>query len=263
MTGIKQLKFDFRRRIPVILQTETAECGLACLVMMLGYYDKNTNLFELRSQYGTSSRGVTLHTLISIANDCGLITRPLSLELDEVPQLRLPCILHWDFNHFVVLTHASEKQFIIHDPAFGKRKLSRAEFSNHFTGVALEVWSEVKFEKSNNENTISLYETLKHISGIKGALVKIFALSMLIELIALLMPIGTQLVMDHVMQAKDQSLLLIICIGLFLFTLFRTMVSMFRAWVSLKMNYLIDFQWTASFFSHLLKLPLDFFENAK
>lgn len=99
-------------------------------------------------------------------------------------------------------------------------KLSRAEFSNHFTGVALEVWSEVKFEKSNNENTISLYETLKHISGIKGALVKIFALSMLIELIALLMPIGTQLVMDHVMQAKDQSLLLIICIGLFLFTFF-------------------------------------------
>ncbi|EEY11793.1 peptidase domain-containing ABC transporter [Mannheimia haemolytica] len=261
MTGIKQLKFDFRRRIPVILQTETAECGLACLAMMLGYYDKNTNLFELRSQYGTSSRGVTLHTLISIANDCGLITRPLSLELDEVPQLRLPCILHWDFNHFVVLTHASEKQFIINDPAFGKRKLSRAEFSNHFTGVALEVWSEVKFEKSNNENTISLYETLKHISGIKGALVKIFALSMLIELIALLMPIGTQLVMDHVMQAKDQSLLLIICIGLFLFTLFRTMVSMFRAWVSLKMNYLIDFQWTASFFSHLLKLPLDFFEK--
>lgn len=261
MTGIEQLKFGFRRKVPVILQTETAECGLACLAMMLGYYDKNTNLFELRSQYGTSSRGVTLHTLISIANDCGLITRPLSLELDEVPQLRLPCILHWDFNHFVVLTHASEKQFIIHDPAFGKRKLSRAEFSNHFTGVALEVWSEVKFEKGNNENTISLYETLKHISGIKGALVKIFALSMLIELIALLMPIGTQLVMDHVMQAKDQSLLLIICIGLFLFTLFRTAVSMFRAWVSLKMNYLIDFQWTASFFSHLLKLPLDFFEK--
>lgn len=92
-------------------------------------------------------------------------------------------------------------------------------------------------------------------------MVKIFALSMLIELIALLMSIGTQLVMDHVMQARDQSLLLIICIGLFLFTFFRTAVSMFRAWISLKMSYLIDFQWTASFFSHLLKLPLDFFEK--
>ncbi|WP_165889133.1 peptidase domain-containing ABC transporter [Mannheimia granulomatis] len=261
MKGIDQLKFGFLRKMPMILQTETAECGLACLAMVLGYYGKNTNLFELRSQYGTSSHGINLQTMMSVAKDCGLITRALSLELEEVPQLRLPCILHWDFNHFVVLTQATEKYFIIHDPAFGKRKLSKAEFSNHFTGVALEVWTEVKFGKTQNQNTISLYETLKHISGIKRALVKIFALSMLIELIALLMPIGTQLVMDHVMQAKDQSLLLIICMGLFLFTFFRTAISLFRAWISLKMSYLIDFQWTASFFSHLLKLPLDFFEK--
>lgn len=157
MKGIEALKFGFRRKMPVILQTETAECGLACLAMVLGYYEKSTNLFELRNQYGTSSRGVTLNHLISIAKDAGLISRPLSLELDEIPQLKLPCILHWDFNHFVVLTHATEKYFIIHDPAFGKRKLSRAEFSNHFTGVALEVWSEVKFEKRQNENSISLF----------------------------------------------------------------------------------------------------------
>ena len=75
------------------------------------------------------------------------------------------------------------------------------------------------------------------------------------------MPVGTQLVMDHVMVAKDKSLLLVICLGLFLFTFFRSSVSMLRAWVSLKMDYLINFQWTASFFSHLLKLPLDFFEK--
>lgn len=86
---------------------------------------------------------------------------------------------------------------------------------------------------------------------------------MLIELIALLMPIGTQLVIDHVLQAKDQSLLLIICFGLFLFTFFRSAISLSRAWISLKMSYLIDFQWTSSFFSHLLKLPLDFFEKGK
>lgn len=215
--------------------------------MILGYYGRNSNLFELRNQYGTSARGATLQTLISIAKDCSLITRPLSLELDEIPQLKLPCILHWDFNHFVVLVKATPTHFILHDPAFGKRKVSKEELSKHFTGVALEVWSEVKFKKKPTENTINLYETLKNISGIKGALIKIFSLSMLIELIGLLMPIGTQLVMDHVMQAKDESLLLIICLGLFLFTLFRTAVSMFRAWISLRMNYLIDFQWTSSF----------------
>lgn len=261
MKGLEQLKFDLFRKMPMVLQTETAECGLACLAMILGYYGKSSNLFELRNRYGTSSRGVTLQTLISTAKDCGLLTRPLSLELDEIPQLKLPCILHWDFNHFVVLVKTTPTHFILHDPAFGKRKIAKEEFSKHFTGVALEVWSEVKFEKKPTENAINLYETIKHISGIKGALVKIFALSMLIELIGLLMPIGTQLVMDHVMQAKDESMLIIICIGLFLFTLFRTAVSMFRAWISLRMNYLIDFQWTASFFSHLLKLPLSFFEK--
>lgn len=97
--------------------------------------------------------------------------------------------------------------------------------------------------------------------GVKGELIKIFSFSILIELVGLLMPVGTQLVMDHVMVAKDKSLLLVICLGLFLFTFFRSSVSMLRAWVSLKMDYLINFQWTASFFSHLLKLPLDFFEK--
>lgn len=256
-----KLDFSLFRKVPVTLQTETAECGLACLSMILGYYKGGSDLFALRSQYGVSSRGVNLQNLIDISKNLGFITRPLSLELDEVKQLKLPCILHWEFNHFVVLTKVTDKYFIIHDPAFGKKKLNKERFSNSFTGVALELWAEVKFEKQKNENKISFYETLKHISGIKGALIKIFSLSALIELIGLLIPVGTQLVMDHVILAKDQSLLLIICIGLFFFTFFNSAVSMFRAWISLKMSYYINFQWTASFFSHLLKLPLDFFEK--
>ncbi|WP_323054264.1 peptidase domain-containing ABC transporter [Rodentibacter caecimuris] len=258
---LNKLNFSFFKKAPVILQTEAAECGLACLTMITAYYGGESNLFQLRSKYGISSKGATLKNLIDIAQDLKLITRPLSLELDELKLLRLPCILHWDFNHFVVLVKATDNYVVVHDPAFGKKKISLSECSKHFTGVALEVWSEVRFEKPKNRNEISLYETFKNISGIKGALVKIFSLSMLIELIALLMPIGTQLVMDHVLQAKDQSLLLIICLGLFLFTFFRSAISMSRAWISLKVNYLVDFQWTISFFSHLLKLPLDFFEK--
>ncbi len=258
---IDKLNFSFFKKVPVILQTEAAECGLACLTMITAYYGGESNLFQHRSKYGISSKGATLKHLIDIANDAELITRPLSLELDELKLLRLPCILHWDFNHFVVLVKATEKYAIIHDPAFGRKRITLSECSKHFTGVALEVWSKVRFEKPKNRQEISLYETFKQIAGIKGALVKIFSLSILIELIALLMPIGTQLVMDHVLQAKDQSLLFVICLGLFLFTFFRSVISMSRAWISLKMNYLLDFQWTSSFFTHLLKLPLDFFEK--
>ena len=262
-TMLNKLKFSFFKKVPVILQTETAECGLACLTMITAYYNGESNLFQLRSKYGISSKGATLKNLIDIAQNSKMITRPLSLDLYELKLLRLPCILHWDFNHFVVLVKATDRYIIIHDPAFGKKKISLNECSKHFTGIALEVWSEVRFEKPKNSNEISLYETFKNISGIKGALINIFSLSILIELITLLMPIGTQLVIDHVLQAKDQSLLLVICLGLFLFTFFRSVISMSRAWISLKMNYLIDFQWKSSFFSHLLKLPLDFFEKRR
>lgn len=258
---LDKLNFSFFKKIPLILQTESAECGLACLAMISGFYNGESNLFNFRRKYGISSKGATLKNLIDIAQDLKLLTRPLSLELEELKLLRLPCILHWDFNHFVVLTKTTDTHATIFDPAFGKKKLSLSECSKHFTGVALEVWSEVRFKKQKNSEGISLYETFKNISGIKGALIKVFSLSILIELIALLIPIGTQLVIDHVLKAKDQSLLLIICLGLFLFTLFRSAISMSRAWISLKMNYLIDFQWTSSFFSHLLKLPLNFFEK--
>ncbi|WP_233443980.1 cysteine peptidase family C39 domain-containing protein [Aggregatibacter actinomycetemcomitans] len=105
----------------------------------------------------------------------------------------------------------------IHDPAIGKRKVSIKQLSHSFTGVALEIWSKVKFKKGKSEQ-ISLYEILKHMSEVK---IKVFSLSTLIELVGLLMLVGTKLVMDHVMSSKDKSLLFIICLGLLLFTFFH------------------------------------------
>ena len=151
--GIKmvQLNFDLFKKVPVVLQTETAECGLACIAMVFGYYNGDFNLFNLRSQYGSSSRGVNLQNLIDISRHLGLVTRPLSLELEEVKYFRLPCILHWDFNHFVVLTKVTGKHYIVHDPAFGKKKLTKAEFSNHFTGVALEYGAKLNLKRKKKK----------------------------------------------------------------------------------------------------------------
>ncbi len=102
---------------------------------------------------------------------------------------------------------------------------------------------------------------MRNIVGLKSALIKIFAFSVVIEAIGLLLPIGTQLVTDHVIMAHDQSLLSVICIGLVFFTLFRTFVSMLRAWTSLTLNTLTNIQWKTTLFDHLTSLPLSFFEN--
>jgi ATP-binding cassette, subfamily B, bacterial CvaB/MchF/RaxB len=137
---LNDVAFGFGRKLPLILQTEATECGLACLGMIAGYHKYRTDLRTLRGQFQISLKGVTLTHLIQIAGRMELATRPLKLELEDLNQLKLPCILHWDFNHFVVLKELNAKSVTIHDPTFGIRKLSLADASKSFTGVALECW---------------------------------------------------------------------------------------------------------------------------
>jgi ATP-binding cassette subfamily B protein RaxB len=114
--------------------------------------------------------------------------------------------------------------------------------SNNFTGVALELWPDHNFQQEEAKSRLRLLDLMHKIVGLKSALIKIFAFSVG-EAIGLLLPIGTQLVTDHVIMAHDQSLLSVICIGLIFFTLFRTFISMLRAWTSLTLNTLTNIQW--------------------
>ncbi len=116
---IGQLDLRFRQRVPLVHQTESSECGLACLAMVCGHYGKNIDLITLRQQFNLSARGITLSGLTSTAELLGLSTRPLSLDLDELGVLKMPCILHWEFNHFVVLVSVRRNRAILHDPARG------------------------------------------------------------------------------------------------------------------------------------------------
>lgn len=256
-----KLNFSLRRKIPVILQSEAAECGIACLAMISCYYGLNIDLFNFRNRYGSPSQGFTLLSLSNNADRAGLKSRALALDLDEMNQLKLPCIIHWGMNHYVVLTKVRKSSFVVHDPALGKRVISMQEMSNHFTGVALELWPDQNFQQEKAKTRLRLLDLMRNIVGLKGTLVKIFAYSVVIEAIGLLLPIGTQMVTDHVIMAHDQSLLAVICIGLVSFTLFRTFVSMMRAWTSLTLNTLTNIQWKTTLFNHLASLPLSFFEK--
>jgi ATP-binding cassette subfamily B protein RaxB len=256
-----KLNFSYSRKVPRILQTESSECGLACLAMVAGYYGLNVDMFNLRQKFGISTQGATLNLVANIASQIQLKTRPLSLGIDEVKQLKTPCILHWDMNHFVVLVKVRHASFVIHDPAFGRRVVGLKEMSQHFTGVALELWPDKDFHKETVKTKLRLLDLMKNIDGLPGALLKIFSLSIVIESINLLLPVGTQLVTDHVIQAHDHSLLAVICLGLVVFTLFRAFVSVIRAWTSIQLGTLTDIQWKTTLFDHLMKLPLAFFEK--
>ncbi len=258
-----KLDLGLRRRVPVMHQTESSECGLACLAMVSGHYGKCLDMMTLRRQFNLSARGTSLEGLSAIAAELGMRTRALSLDLDEITQLKKPCILHWDFNHFVVLVSVRGNRFMLHDPARGRRAVGRAEMSQSFTGVAFEAWPGAAFMAHSEKKRMSLGTLIRSVHGIRGALTNIFCLSLGVEAVNLIMPVGTQLVMDHAIPAGDLGLLTLICTGLIFFILLRAAVSTVRAWASLVMGTHINVQWQSGLFAHLLSLPLSYFERRK
>ena len=260
---IEKLDITLLSRVPVIHQTESSECGLASLAMICAHYGKSIDLISLRRQFNLSARGATLAGLTGIASELGMTTRALSLDMEDLPNLRLPCILHWDFNHFLVLVKIKGNRFVLHDPAYGRRVVGMEEMSRNFTGVALEAWPGSTFTRQEVVNKLSLRKLVGNIHGLKKALLKIFAFSVVIEAIGLIMPAGTQLVMDHAIPAGEKGLLSLICTGLIFFILLRAAVSMCRAWSTLVMGTVINVQWQSGLFTHLLRLPLSYFERRK
>ena len=118
-----------KHRTPIVRQTEAAECGLACLAMIVGHHGHRIDLSALRRHYNISLKGMTLHDVVRVASQLQLSTRALRVEMSHLKQLRLPCILHWDHSHFVVLTQVGARTVIIHDPASGWRKIALEEVS--------------------------------------------------------------------------------------------------------------------------------------
>ena len=126
-------------RVPVILQTEGAECGLACLAMVAAAHGHRSDLPTLRQRFSLSLKGLNLLDLVRMAESMQLHARALRAEIEDLAQLEHPCILHWDMNHFVVLVGVSRGVATIHDPAHGLRRMKLEQVSRHFTGVVLEL----------------------------------------------------------------------------------------------------------------------------
>jgi len=250
-----------RRRLPVMLQTEAAECGLACLAMVAFYYGYRTDIGELRRRYNLSLKGATLAHLITIASSLGFTTRPLRLELEELSQLKRPAILHWDLNHFVVLKGIRRGRIVIHDPARGSCRLGLEEVSKHFTGVALELYPSQAFQGKRAPLIPGIWTLLGNWRGMLGALGQILVFSLALEAFAILGPFFTQLVVDQVLVNEDQGLLTVLGIGFGLLAVINVVVGAFRSWVVAYLGSHVSFYSAGALMQHLVRLPLDFFSK--
>jgi ATP-binding cassette subfamily B protein RaxB len=253
------LNFNSTNKLPCILQTEAAECGLACLAMISSYYGYEVDLTTLRSRYSISMQGATLKQVMQIGDQMALSSRALKLDLAQLNELQTPCILHWEMKHFVVLKKVTEKKITIHDPALGVRSYNIDEVDKLFTGIALELTPNHAFEKGKQKKRLNLHQFWSRIVGLKRSLTIIFALSVLMQIFALVQPYYIQTVVDDVILRADYNLLLVLAIGFGLLLLLDTGTSFLRKIVILSLSSKLNIQMAANVFNHLVRLPLAYF----
>jgi ATP-binding cassette, subfamily B, bacterial CvaB/MchF/RaxB len=255
------LNFSGRGHLPIIQQTEAAECGLACVAMIAAYHGHRIDLNTLRRRYPVSLKGVTLRGLIQVANHLHFACRPLRFEIGHLRQLRLPAVVHWDMNHFVVLKSVSSKGIAVHDPALGERIYPVAEASKHLTGIALELLPNEEFAAKDERARLPLASFWGQIPGSTHAFVQVFALSAILELLVIAGPSYMQIVVDEVIAKGDVDLLLVLALGFGLLTAITVAATTIRSLILLILQNTLHLQLAARLFHHLIRLPLAYFEK--
>ncbi|GJE72610.1 peptidase domain-containing ABC transporter [Methylorubrum podarium] len=247
--------------LPVILQTEAAECGLACLAMVAAYHGHRIDMNTLRRRHPISLQGVTLRGLIEVAKALDLACRPVRYEVEHIRHLALPAVVHWDMNHFVVLKSVSARRIVVHDPAYGERRLTYSEASHHLTGVALEIVPAEGFRKRDERARLPLSTFWQHSTGMRRSLIEVIVLSLVLEALVLAGPFYMQVTVDEVIARGDRDLMAALAIGFALLTALRVAVNALRARIILILQNILHYQIGARLFRHLLRLPIAYFEK--
>jgi ATP-binding cassette, subfamily B, bacterial CvaB/MchF/RaxB len=255
------VQWPWQNQLEVQLQSEATECGLASVAMVARHFGHKVNLAGLRKSFPGSQRGSTLDDLMRIGSAIGLSSRALRLELEELGDLQRPCILHWDLNHFVVLESVSARTATILDPASGRRTLSLKKISNHFTGVALEMYPASDFKPITAQPRTKISDLWSNMVDARRSLVQILLLSFLFQITAIVTPFFMQLVIDEAIAQGDVSLMPVIVIGFGVVFLLGALVQALRDWVMLALGESLTFQLSGNVIRHLFRLPMGYFER--
>lgn len=263
LTDANVVKTDIfnRRDLPVLLQGESTECGLACVAMVAAYHGKRYDMPQLRERFPPSSSGSTLLDLIRIADALELSSRAVKVALEDLDRLTTPAVLHWNMNHFVVLRRVSGGRVLIVDPARGSLRLTLSEVSQSYTGIALEMSPVPGFTRTDERRMVNFSTLWSGITGFKRSASVLLALTLLMEAFVLAAPYYQQLVVDEVLVAGDPGLLRVIAYGFSLILVFEVLAMTTRKLVLLSFNGSLSIQMGANVFRHLIRLPLSYFNR--
>ena len=246
------------RRVPIIRQMEAAECGAACLGMVLAYFGRRVPLDELRELTGTARDGVDALTIVRAARSHGLGARGVAADIDALEHLPRGSILHWELRHFVVFDGMTRGGVRIVDPAQGRRRVPIDVVRRAYTGVAITFDRAESFERGRAEAK-GTWRYLRPILGQSRTLARVLTTSVLIRLLALALPLLTGLVVDQIVPRGDYRLLLVVAVVMGAVIGYHLISSLVRAHVLLQLRTRLDVGLTMGFVDHLVDLPYAFF----
>lgn len=258
---LQKIQLTRGKSLPIIRQNEVAECGHACLAMVLSFFGHKIDLVTLRQRFPTSLNGIGLEYLIEIAHSFKMIARPLRVELSEINRVQCPAIIFWGLNHFVVLENASKQKVTLHDPAVGRRVMSLDEFSKDFTGIVLELRPDADFRPKTEVNSLKLNQLWTSITGLKRGIFQAVLLSLIMQVFILAAPFYLQLSVDRAIPSSDHKLLALLSMGFAGFLIIRASSEYLRGKTLLYLGSYFNFQTESNLFAHLVKLPLNYFER--
>jgi ATP-binding cassette subfamily B protein RaxB len=247
--------------VRLVRQTEVAECGLACLAMIATHHGFNVDLATLRRRFPPSLRGATLNSMIQAAHDMSLLPRAVKISLEEMGELHLPAILHWNLNHFVVLERVKGTRALVHNPEGASRWYDMNEISRHFTGVALELRAAADFESADPPRRLKLSHLWGRLTGLKRAIAQTLVLSLVMQAFVLASPYYMQVALDSAVPAMDADLVTVLALGFALFACVNAGALLLRSFVLLSAGTALGFGVASNVARQLFRLPVAWFER--
>ena len=255
-----KVKPEQRIKVPAVLQMEAVECGAASLAMILAHWGRHVPLEELRLACGVSRDGSKASNIMKAARKYGLEAKGYRKEPDSVKEMQFPMIIHWNFNHFLVLEGFQKGKIFLNDPVMGPRTVSEEEFDQSFTGVVMAFKPGPDFLKGGEKPSI-VTALKKRLKGSEIALTYVILVGLALVIPGLLIPVFSKIFVDDILLANKQTWLVPLLLGMGLTALLRGILTWIQRYYLLRLQTKIALTTSAQFMWHVLRLPVEFFNQ--
>jgi NHLM bacteriocin system ABC transporter peptidase/ATP-binding protein len=248
------------KRTPTILQMEAAECGAASLAMVFAFHGLWVPLEQIRVACGVSRDGSKASNILRAARRFGFASSGYRKEPTSLNDLVMPCIIHWNFNHFVVLEGINDQRAQINDPAFGRRRVDLTEFDSAFTGVALELKPAAEFVKAGKKpNGLRVF--VNELRRSREAVALLIVLSFALVFPGIIIPAFSKIFVDDILIQHADEWFVPLLIGMAITAIARALILALQQSVLLRLETKLSVTMMSRFLMHVLALPMEFFSQ--